>query len=62
MGPGGQRAILDMAETVIITGDDIPLGPLRDLLDRLVRDAGCTIDLISDLDVQDDQLMPLSSE
>ncbi|MCB5200241.1 hypothetical protein LGQ03_13400 [Loktanella sp. TSTF-M6] len=54
MGKSGERAILDMAETVIITGDDIPLGPWRDLLDRLVRDAGCTIDLIPDAVTQND--------
>ncbi|SEN89620.1 hypothetical protein SAMN04488003_1582 [Loktanella fryxellensis] len=59
MGTGGQRAILDIAEAAIITGDDTPPGPWRDLLDGLVRDTGCTIDLIPDAIGKDEDLMPV---
>ncbi|KQI67916.1 hypothetical protein AN189_12565 [Loktanella sp. 3ANDIMAR09] len=54
MGTSGERAILDITEKIIITGSDIPLGPWRGFLDRLVRDAGCTIDLIPDAVTQND--------
>ena len=58
MGPDEERAILDITEKVIITGNDIPLGPWRDLLDRIVRNAGCTIDLLPDTRDESDDLLP----
>ena len=59
MGPGGERAILDMTETVIILGDDAMDGAWRDFLDGLVRDADCKIDVIPDTSEQADDPMPL---
>ena len=59
MGPGGERAILDMAETVIITGDDAMAGAWRDFLDGLVRDADCKIDVIPDTRDPGDDPIPL---
>ncbi|SEN34400.1 hypothetical protein SAMN04488003_113116 [Loktanella fryxellensis] len=58
IGAAGERAILDMKEHVVITGDEDLSGKWSDVLDGIVQEAGCKVEVIPDTPKQTDDPMP----
>lgn len=58
IGPYGQRAILDIADAVVIADNANMSGTWGDFLSDLTRDAGCKMQVVRDEPEEDINLTP----